>query len=116
MWALVNILLFPKSCVKAKKSKGILVTGREDLWGCMMLRIPHCLDNQWTDGGKVVNPAHRPRFTPQNIIFLLLVLISVRGRVNPKAVVELEGLDKLKKFIYLNGSQTHDHPDCSIVP
>jgi hypothetical protein len=24
-----------------------------------MLRIPHCLDNRLTDGGKVVSPTHR---------------------------------------------------------
>jgi hypothetical protein len=29
------------------------------------LRNPHCLDNRFTDGGKVVSPAHRPRSTPQ---------------------------------------------------
>jgi hypothetical protein len=30
-----------------------------------MLRIPHCLDNQLTDGGKVVSPTHPPHVTPQ---------------------------------------------------
>jgi hypothetical protein len=30
-----------------------------------MLRIPHCLDNLLTVGGKVVSPTHRPHFTPQ---------------------------------------------------
>jgi hypothetical protein len=30
-----------------------------------MLRIPHCVDNRFTDGGKVVSPTHRPHFTPQ---------------------------------------------------
>jgi hypothetical protein len=30
-----------------------------------MLRIPHCLDNGLTDGGKVVSPTHQPHFTPQ---------------------------------------------------
>jgi hypothetical protein len=28
-----------------------------------MLRIPHCLDNRLTDGGKVVSPTHPPHFT-----------------------------------------------------
>jgi hypothetical protein len=30
-----------------------------------MLRIPLCLDNRLTDGGKVVSPTHPPHFTPQ---------------------------------------------------
>jgi hypothetical protein len=30
-----------------------------------MLRIPHCLNNPLTDGGKVISPAHRPRSTTQ---------------------------------------------------
>jgi hypothetical protein len=37
------------------------------------------LDNRLTDVGKVVIPTHRPRSTPRNIIFLLLVLVSFRG-------------------------------------
>jgi hypothetical protein len=56
-----------------------------------MLRIAHCLDSGLTDGGKVVSPTHRPRFTPQKhyyyyyyfalniIILMFLVLISVIG-------------------------------------
>jgi hypothetical protein len=68
-----------------KKSK-VEVTGRGGLYGCEMLRIPHCLDNPLIDGDKVVSPTHRPRFTPQKYNFFLFpVLISVRGRVNPRA-------------------------------
>jgi hypothetical protein len=33
---------------KKKKKKAIPVTGIESLWGCEMLRIPHCLDNRLT--------------------------------------------------------------------
>jgi hypothetical protein len=42
------------------------------------------LDNRLTDGGKVVSRAHWPQFTPQKCC-LLLVLIYVRGRMNPRA-------------------------------
>jgi hypothetical protein len=50
-----------------------------------MLRIPQCLDSRLTYGGKTVSHTHRPRFTVQKHFFLLLVLISVRGRVNSRA-------------------------------
>jgi hypothetical protein len=45
-----------------------------------------------------------------------LVLMSVRGRVDPRAILWLEGLGKLKKKIHLIGARTRDLPVCSIVP
>jgi hypothetical protein len=62
-----------------KKSKAIPVTVRGGLKGCGTLTIPHCLDNRLTYGGKVVSLKRRQHITPQNIIFLFPVLISVRG-------------------------------------
>jgi hypothetical protein len=52
-----------------------------------MLSIPLCLDNRFIDGGKVVSSTQRPRFTPQKhyFFFMFQVLISVKGRLNPKA-------------------------------
>jgi hypothetical protein len=46
---------------------------------------------------------------------IFLVLIAVRGWMDPRATVRLEGLGKLKKSSDLNGNRTHDLPACSLL-
>jgi hypothetical protein len=56
---------YPRVYICGLKSKAIPVTGLWDLQSSDMFRITHCLDNRLRDGGKVVSPTHRTRFTPQ---------------------------------------------------
>jgi hypothetical protein len=60
-------------------------------WGCRISR------QSTHEGGKVVSPTHRPPL-PQEIF---LVLISVRGWVNPRAIVRPKGLCHIGKIILL---------------
>jgi hypothetical protein len=63
-----------------QESKAIPLTGRRDLLGCGMLRIPHCLDNRLTDGSQTISLMHWQHSTPQkHFFFLPLVLIYVGG-------------------------------------
>jgi hypothetical protein len=62
-------------------------------------RLPHFLDNRLTDGGEDVSLTLRPHFIPGRF----LVLIYVRGWVNSRSIVRLEGLGKLKNPMTSSG-------------
>jgi hypothetical protein len=79
----------------------VLITVRVDPWDCEMLRIPHFLDDQLTDGGEVLSLTPRPAARPLSQEDLE-VLISVRGRVNPRVVVWLE-IDQLRNAVTSSG-------------
>jgi hypothetical protein len=99
-----------------QKGNVILVTGRGGLYGCEMLRIPHCLDSRPTDGGKVVSPTHRRRSTPQKHYFSVCGSHFCSRLSEPQGLVWPEGLGQLKKCIHLMGSRTRDLPACGIQP
>jgi hypothetical protein len=83
--SLVSIQLLSFGNMQWSKSKAIPKRGRGGLKGCEMMRIPYCVGNRLTDGGRIVNLTHRHALFPTNNIFLLLVLISVTGREKPRA-------------------------------
>jgi hypothetical protein len=83
------------------------LTGHGDPQSCEMSRLPHFLYSQLTDGSEVLSLTHQ-----QPLPRRLLVLIPVRGPVDPMAIVQLEGLGQMKKQ---PGNWTHDLLARSIV-
>jgi hypothetical protein len=59
---------------------------------CEMLRIPHCLDNRLTDGGKVASLMYRPLSTLQKHYFSASGTHVCKRLSKPQGVVRLEGL------------------------
>jgi hypothetical protein len=59
--------------------KAIHVAGLGSLKGYEMLRIPHCLGNRQQMSARMSALRTGRSLLPRNIIFLLLLLISLRG-------------------------------------
>jgi hypothetical protein len=74
-----------------KKSKAIPVTGPGGPQSCEKSRLRHFLDNRLADGGEVVS------------LVRFVILISVRGSVDPRAIVRLEELGQLKNPVASSG-------------
>jgi hypothetical protein len=79
-----------------------------------MSRTPHCLDSRLTDGGKVVSPTHRPRFTPHKAYFYVSGTDFCQRPSKPQGLVRPEGLGKFKKKNHFIGFRTRDFPVWSI--
>jgi hypothetical protein len=80
-----------------------------------MLRIPHCLDNQLTEGSKVASTTHQVLSTPQKHNFSASGIHFCQRLRKSQGLLRLEGLGKLKEIIHLIESRTHELPACSIV-
>jgi hypothetical protein len=75
-------------------------------WGSQILR------QSAHEVGKVVSTTHRPPLSQE----MFLVLISVRGWVDPRAIVQPKGLCQWKKSTDTIGNRTGDLPVCRAVP
>jgi hypothetical protein len=79
---------------------------------CEALCLSHFLDSQVTDGEEIVSRTCQPPFTFRNS---LRVLISVRGWVDLRGVVRLEGFAQSQNSMN-SGNRTHVIPVCRRVP
>jgi hypothetical protein len=68
-----------------------------------MLKIPHCLDNQLTDGSKVVSPTQPATlYCPETLFFYFSYSFLLEAEQTP-GLVWLEGLGKSKNLFTSSG-------------
>jgi hypothetical protein len=111
---LTNILKLVVSLVTKRwkvKGKVIPVRGRGDPQGCETSRLPHSLDNWLTEEVRL-SALRAGRLLPSRKI---PGTNFVRGWIDRRAIVRLEGSGKLKN-IHLIGTRSCSIPPSSIVP
>jgi hypothetical protein len=94
------------------KSKIITVIGSESPVCSETSRLPHILDNWFTEGDEVLSLTHRPNFTPSKFL-------GPNFRYSPSRHQGHKTAGKIKSIEKFNnpiGNQTRDLPACSIVP
>jgi hypothetical protein len=91
----LQIILFETdAALKEVKYKAIPVTGSGGPWGCETSRLPHFLDNRFTDGGEAVTLTGRQAaLYPQEDSWYSFLL---KADMDSMAIVRLEGLGQLK--------------------
>jgi hypothetical protein len=100
-------------CITPRRTiKGNPITGLNRPLGLQEVEAPRISRKSTNEGGKVVSPTHRPPLPAQEIC---LVLISVRGSVDSRAIVRPGRIMSIENPNVRVRNQTRNFPSCSSV-